>query len=247
MATKRDQDNAFQEYTILQTNMVSRLPDHISFERAAVIPLGLSTAACGLFQDSHLNLRLPTEPARPKTGETLLVWGGASSVGSNAIQLAVAAGYEVITTASPKNFGYVKSLGASQSFDYTSPNVVADLVAAFKTKPLAGAMDCIGAAAWEACVEVVSASKDNKFVATTKGGFPTPPADITMKSLFGTTLKDNHVGKAIYQDFLPKALASGAFVPAPEPFVVGHGLESVQAAVDLLKKGVSARKIVVTL
>jgi NADPH:quinone reductase-like Zn-dependent oxidoreductase len=42
------------------------------------------------------------------TGKTLLVWGGSTSVGSNAIQLGVAAGYEVVTTASPKNFDYVR-------------------------------------------------------------------------------------------------------------------------------------------
>jgi hypothetical protein len=39
--------------------------------------------------------------------------GEVTSVGSNAIQLAVAAGYEVFITTSPKNFDYVKSLGAT--------------------------------------------------------------------------------------------------------------------------------------
>ncbi|MCD1634764.1 hypothetical protein K7H91_13395 [Martelella mediterranea] len=34
-------------------------------------------------------------------GETLLVWGASSSVGSNAVQLATASGYAVIATASP--------------------------------------------------------------------------------------------------------------------------------------------------
>ncbi len=34
---------------------------------------------------------------------------------------------------------------------------------------------------------------------------------------------------------------------APEPFVVGHGLEYTQEAFDVQKKGVSAKKVVVTL
>jgi NADPH:quinone reductase-like Zn-dependent oxidoreductase len=42
MATKRNQDNAFQAYTILQINMTSKLPDHISYQNAAVIPLAFS-------------------------------------------------------------------------------------------------------------------------------------------------------------------------------------------------------------
>ncbi|KAJ5155840.1 hypothetical protein N7492_008643 [Penicillium capsulatum] len=244
MATKRDQDNAFQSYTILQANMVSELPDNISYEDAAVLPLGFSTAACGLFQPEYLGLQLPSEPRRP-TGHALLVWGGAGSVGSNAIQLAVAAGYDVFTTASPKNFEHVKRLGASQVFDYNSPSVVEDIVDALQGKTLAGAMDCIGFAATPLTVEVVK-SQGGGFVATVKGGFQ-PPQGVSVKGVFGTTLKDNHVGKAVYEDFLPKALKSGSFVPAPSPLVVGKGLENIQAAVDLQAKGTSAQKVVVTL
>ena len=60
-------------------------------------------------------------------------------------------------------------------------------------------------------------------------------------------IKDNQVGKAVYEDFLPGALKAGTFVPAPEPWVVGKGLESLQGAVDLVQKGVSAKKVVVSL
>lgn len=246
MATKRNQDNGFQAYTILQTNMASPLPDHISFDRAAVLPLGLSTAASGLFQDDFLKLQLPTHPRPTSTGQTVLIWGGSGSVGSNAIQLAVAAGYEVITTASTKNFGFVKKLGASQVFDYHSPSIGDELVVALQGKTLAGAMDCIGFSATPITVDVVLKATGNKLVATVKGGFQ-PPEGVTVKSVFGTTIKDNHVGKAIYEDFLPQALKIGTFTPAPEPLIAGQGLESVQAAVDLQAKGTSAQKVVVTL
>ncbi|EED12115.1 zinc-binding oxidoreductase CipB [Talaromyces stipitatus ATCC 10500] len=239
MATKRLQDNAFQAYTILQTNM-------ISYEDAAVLPLGLSTASSGLFQDEFLKLNLPTEPRQPSTGEVLLIWGGSGSVGSNAIQLGVAAGYEVITTASPKNFDYVKKLGASQVFDYNSATVAEDIVEALQGKTLAGAMDCIGFAATPLTVEVVANSQGSKFVSTVKGGFNAPEG-VTLKSVFGTTIKDNQVGKAIYEDYLPKALAAGTFIPAPNALVAGKGLESVQAAVDLQSRGTSAQKVVVSL
>ncbi|KAL6232514.1 hypothetical protein BDW75DRAFT_217726 [Aspergillus navahoensis] len=246
MATKRTQDNAFQAYTILQTNMASQLPSEISYEDAAVLPLGLSTAASGLFQDEFLGLQLPAEPRQPATGKILLVWGGAGSVGSNAIQLGVGAGYEVFTTASPKNFDYVKRLGASQVFDYHSATVAEDLVDALQGKTLAGTMDCIGFAATPLTVEVVSKSQGNKFVSTVKGGFQAPEG-VTVKSVFGTTIKDNQVGKAIYEDYLPKALKAGTFIPAPVALVAGKGLDSVQAAVDLQAKGTSAQKVVVSL
>lgn len=35
-------------------------------------------------------------------------------------------------------------------------------------------------------------------------------------------------GKHIFEDFLPNALRTGNFVPAPQPEVVGYGLESIQ-------------------
>lgn len=84
MASGRQQDGGFQLHTTIQTNMASPIPANMSYETAVVLPLGLSTAAAGLFQKAFLNLQLPLEPAREPTGKTLLVWGGSSSVGSNA-------------------------------------------------------------------------------------------------------------------------------------------------------------------
>ena len=248
MATKRPQDAGFQTQTILDERMASRIPDDLSFEKAAVVPLGLSTAACGLFQEApFLGLQLPTEPARQSTGETVLIWGGASSVGCNGIQLAKAAGYEVIATASPKNFEYVKSLGATEVYDYKSESIVDDLVKAFEGKTFAGVLDCIGFEAAKLSVEVVKRVAGKGAVASTKGGVEDLPEGITLSKIFGITLRDNGVGKAVYADYLPQALATGTFVPSPEPLVQGKGLEHVQAGVDRLMAGVSAAKVVVTI
>jgi NADPH:quinone reductase-like Zn-dependent oxidoreductase len=46
------------------------------------------------------------------SGSTLLINGASGSVGSAAVQLAVARGARVIGTASPANHGYLRSLGA---------------------------------------------------------------------------------------------------------------------------------------
>jgi hypothetical protein len=67
------------------------------------------------------------------------------------------------------------------------------------------------------------------------------------KPIWGTDLMANEVGKAIYEEFLPQALAEGKYIAAPDPQVVGKGLEHVQEAMNLNKKGVSAKKLVVTL
>jgi len=55
------------------------------------------------------------------------------------------------------------------------------------------------------------------------------------------------VGHAVYQDFLPEALASGKFKPAPDADVIGKGLEHIQEGLDKNKAGVSAKKVVVSL
>lgn len=261
-------EGAFQLYTVLSDHMTSAIPDDVSFEAAVVVPLGISTAASGLFQTNYLGLRHPSVSLEP-TGETVLVWGGATSVGANAIQLAVAAGYDVLATASPRNAPYVESLGARQVFDYRSPTVVADLIAALRGATLAGAL-AVGTGSAEPCVEIVGASTGRRFVALTSPSVAmekamTPAlamrflasnvalqlkarrARVRVKYVWGADLKDNEVGPAIFENFLPGALAGGSFIPSPPPVVVGHGLESIQLAFEAHRRGVSAAKVVVTL
>jgi len=244
--TGKDEEKGFQEYTILNIDATSEIPDNVAFENAVVLPLALATAASGLFNKDILNLNLPTEPAEKSNGKTLLVWGGASSVGSNAIQLAIAAGYEIIATASPKNFQYVKNLGPAQVFDYNSPSVVSELVEVFKDKTTAGVFDAIGGAAWGPALEFAQKS-GSKTVATVLSGFTDPPEGLEIKKVYAPSILSDGIAKAVFEDFLPKALKSGNYVAAPEPIVAGKGLESIQIGVDLLRKGVSAKKVVVVL
>ena len=61
------------------------------------------------------------------------------------MQLAIAGGYEVFPTASPKNFDYLQKLGASRTFDYNSKTVIDDLVLELKDKQFAGLLHAAGA------------------------------------------------------------------------------------------------------
>jgi hypothetical protein len=53
------------------------------------------------------------------------------------------------------------------------------------------------------------------------------------------------VGDAVWRKFIPDALAAGRFQAKPDPLLVHGGLEKVQEGLDLLKRGVSAKKVVV--
>lgn len=247
-------ESAFQKYTVVPEDLTAEIPDNLPFEKASTLPLCLCTAMAALFQKDYLGLNLPS--TNPKaTGMTVLVWGGSSSVGSNAIQLAVAAGCEVFTTASAKNFEYVKKLGASQVFDYNDENVVSQIIEALKGKSMPGIVDAIGEqamigfqGAFHKCIEIASKANTVKFVATAQR-VPENAllGDIKAKFITAADLQENGIGKAVITDFLPKALAEGKFIAAPDPEVVGHGLENIQAGIDAWRKGVSAKKIVVSL
>lgn len=269
-------EGAFQNYTVLLAHMTSPVPDRMAYTSAAVLPLGLSTAACGLFQKRQLGLGPPSADAEP-ADKTVLVWGGSTSVGSNAIQLAKAAGYQVFTTASPKNFDLCKRLGAEKVFDYRSRAVVADIIAVLSGRRLAGAL-AIGLGSAGPCLDIVSACPGDKAlsIASQSVSFDDAPegaariawllpkvtrlmasnAVMMLKArrrgvrtgfIFGSSLLADDVGPLIYEDFLPGALAEGRYIAAPEPLIVGQGLAEVPAALDVQKRGVSARKVVVSL
>lgn len=87
-----------------------------------------------------MKLPLPTEPASKPI--PLLIYGGSTATGSLAIQFAKLSGCQVITTCSPRNFDYVKSLGAEAVFDYSSPTCSKD-IKEYSKNAIAHAFDCI--------------------------------------------------------------------------------------------------------
>ena len=246
-------NGGFQEYVVAPANFTSAIPDSLVYKEACVLPLGLSTAAYGLYMEGFLNLQHPTFPPQAETGKTLVIWGASTSVGCNAVQLAVASGYEVFATAGTKNFDFVKGLGASEVWDYQSPTATAEIISALKGKTCAGALS-VGhvstpegaVSAEDACLEIVHQSHGHKFVAMALRVPEKLPEGVTAKFILSNEMDDG-VREAVYGKFLPKALKEGKYVCAPEPMVVGKGLESIQEALEVQKKGVSARKVIITL
>jgi NADPH:quinone reductase-like Zn-dependent oxidoreductase len=235
---------AFQQHTVVLAHMAAPIPDEMAATSAAVLPLGIGTAASGLYQSRHLGLRHPSADPQP-SGETLLVWGASSSVGCNAVQLATASGYEVIATASPHNAAMVRGLGAVQVLDHGDSDVIHRVVAALRGKTLAGAFHATGNLA--NTFDVMRQVEGRRFVTTTLPPQIDPPETVEASAIAGTSLRDDEVGPMIYSEFLPAALASGRYVAAPAPRVVGRGLEAFQHAIDAQRAGTSGYKLVVEL
>ena len=197
-------------------------------------------------------------------GKTLIVWGASSSVGSCGVQLAVAAGYEVFGVAGKKNRDFVAGLGAARVFDHGDPKIADEVVGALEGKTCVGAYDAISteptlsilceilsraAAAAAAADDAGGKERVRKLICGVMPGAETMgKLGVTVKTNFTAVLnKDTPVGPHIWREFMEKALVDGTVRFKPDPEVVGRGLEDVQMAIDLLAKGVSAKKIVVEL
>ncbi|MEV4531996.1 SDR family NAD(P)-dependent oxidoreductase [Streptosporangium sp. NPDC049304] len=93
-------EGGFGPMAITSTQVRAKIPDGISFEEAATIPVTFLTAHYGLM-----------DLARLRAGERLLVHAGTGGVGMAAIQLAQRLGVEVFATASPAKWGVLRSMG----------------------------------------------------------------------------------------------------------------------------------------
>lgn len=101
--------DAHAQYAIAQAGMIALKPDALSALEAASIPVIAVTAWQALFDHGHL-----------KSGQTVLIHGGAGGVGAYAIQFAKNAGVRVIATTSAKDAAYVRKLGADVVVDYNN-------------------------------------------------------------------------------------------------------------------------------
>lgn len=108
------EDGTFAEYIVAKGDVQWKLPEHMSFQEAATLGVGISTVGQGLYQS--LKLAWPTNPIQDQT--PILIYGGSTATGTLAIQCAKLSGYKVFTTCSPRNFDLVRSLGADEVYDY---------------------------------------------------------------------------------------------------------------------------------
>ena len=103
------QEGAYAERIAMKAAIVAKKPDSWSHLEAAALSLIGLTALVSL--EDTLDL---------KSGETILIQGGAGGVAGFAIELAKHIGARVITTASPSNHDYLRNLGADEIIDYNT-------------------------------------------------------------------------------------------------------------------------------
>ena len=118
-------DGTYAEKIAVGAAIVAKKPSALSHVDAAALALTGLTA-----------LTAVEDTLKLKSGETILIQGGAGGVAGFAIQVAKHLGARVISTASAANLAYVRGLGADEVIDYNTTDfrkVVSDCDAVFDT------------------------------------------------------------------------------------------------------------------
>jgi NADPH:quinone reductase-like Zn-dependent oxidoreductase len=133
------QFGGYAEQVVVPAADVVPLPDGLSFEEGAAIPVNYSTAWAGLFEYGAL-----------KAGQRVLVHAAAGGVGIAVTQLAKHAGAEVHGTASPGKHEACRGVGVDRAIDYTQDGWERD------AGPYDVIMDALGGASFKRSYDLLA-------------------------------------------------------------------------------------------
>jgi len=222
-------DGLAREFVALEARFVMPLPAGCDLVRSAAIPLVFLTA-WGLL----------VSRARLAKGETVLVLGGASGVGSAAIQIARDLGARVISTVgSEKKLELARSLGAHEVVRHDQPDWPQAVRKLSGGRGADVVVEHVGPATWAGSMRVLA--RNGRLV--TCGGTSGPSVEIQLPHLFiknqsvlGSTMGPKNAFPAIFA-----RVASGAYKPVIDRILP---LSKVREAHELLESRSVLGKIV---
>jgi NADPH:quinone reductase-like Zn-dependent oxidoreductase len=198
---------------------LGRKPSSLSFAEAAALPLAGLTAYQALTWFLDVG-----------EGDRVLITRGAGGVGTFAIQIAVALGATVVTTASPRNEGYVRSLGAAEVIDHHAGRISEQLA-----EPVDALLDLVGGDAMHDAVKTVHENR---------------PRGVRLASIVDPAIKEQH-GSYVFVH--PDGAGLGELATMADaghlrvPIARAFPLEETAAAHEMVGEGHVRGKVVVTL
>lgn len=124
----------YAHYCVTSARTALPIPDGLSAQQAAALPETFFTVWSNVFDRGGL-----------KAGETLLVHGGTSGIGTTAIQLAKAFGAKVfVTVGSAEKCAAATKLGADLAIDYNTQDFVTEVKSATGGKGVDVILDMVG-------------------------------------------------------------------------------------------------------
>jgi alcohol dehydrogenase len=114
-------DGGLQEFARVRSHQLVRIPDNVSFEEAASLPVAYGTA-----------YRMIVTRGQIKAGEKVLVLGASGGVGTGAVLIAKLLGAHVIACgSSDAKLAKLKAIGADEVIDYTKADFAKEVYARF--------------------------------------------------------------------------------------------------------------------
>ncbi len=175
------ENGTLAEYISLDPANVYKKPEHLSFPEAASMPLVFMTAYQMLIKRAKL-----------QPGETVLIYGGSSGVGSAAIQICRDLGTQIIATVGNDSKGkFCKKLGANHVVNHNHENWLEEVKQITDNSGVNVIFEHVGSATWKQSIRILS--KGGRLVtcgATTGAEVGINLAHLFMKqqSILGSTM-----------------------------------------------------------
>ncbi|EIN12455.1 GroES-like protein, partial [Punctularia strigosozonata HHB-11173 SS5] len=243
----------FQQYALVSAEHAAKIPENVTIDEAASVPLGLSTAFLGLYKKAGdrggAELTPFWQSSTAYAGQPFVAIGGATAVGQYAIQLARLSGFSpIITTASEKHAGFLRSLGATHILPRSlSDDALATEIRKITPDPLKIVFEAVSVAStqktgWSLLapggtlvvllppVEGIVDGEDGKRIVAPAGNVH--------------ILGQKELGRELYKH-LGQLLQDGSIKPNRVEVLPG-GLAAIPGGLDLLQQGkVSGVKLIV--
>ncbi|MEV6314099.1 NAD(P)H-quinone oxidoreductase [Streptomyces sp. NPDC051776] len=231
----------YAEKVVAPVGQLLPVPEGVDAVSAAALPEAVCTVWSNVFMVAHL---------RP--GETLLVHGGASGIGTMAVQLAKAVGARVAVTAGgPEKLDRCRELGADILIDYREQDFVQEIR---KATDGAGAdiiLDIIGAKYLGPNVKALAVNgriaviglQGGRKGELDLGALLAKRGAVTATSLRGRPLSEKSAIVAAVREHVWPLLATGRVIPVVDRAVP---MQDAAEAHRVLESGVHVGKILLT-
>lgn len=235
-----------QEYVVFDQDISIKIPDQITDDQAATLPVNLMAVFLGFFDEPTFNLPAPwTKEAADfdYKNTTVLIVGGGSNCGRFAVQLAALAGFGRIVVVGGDE-KQLKGWGATDVLDrHGTSEEVLKRIHGVVGDDLLYAIDCVNELDGQALgVNALSSSKKGHFTRLVPHG-PVNPALIKpnkagheITAVFGALRAETELVKQFWSR-LPQYLLDGKIVPLAYTVVQGLTADNVNANLDAYRDG----------
>ncbi len=226
----------FATQAVMRDDMAIAVPQDLSFEESAALPVVYTTAYVALTED--------TEVGRD---DTVLVHAAAGGIGLAAVQVAVARGAIVIATAgSARKRAIAEGHGAAHSLDYKSPSWVKDCLALTGGRGVDIVVDPVGGEITTASLNVMATGARLLIVGFASGAVAAIPAHkLLLKRLSAIGVYWNHDTDGAMLERVTQRMIADAQAGLIRPVVdIRDGLEALpRALADLASRSTSGKVV----